>query len=161
MPWSILLRTHVLGSKYTLILTNVCTMYILLVLIPLTNSKMLRSSLPFSLSIIASSVMKVPVRPTPALKAEGSISHNKQIHQVDITHVSKDRFYCIHHNHQGVLALVMQWCWGVHMDWSHMWDQEHVSWAESKCHIHQSTMVWVILYGTCHKLVTEFRRFAT
>ena len=59
-------------------LTTVCTMYILRVLISLTNSKMLRSSLFFSLSIIASRVMKVPVRPTPALKGEMNTQRHTQ-----------------------------------------------------------------------------------
>ena len=54
--------------------SNVCTICFLLVLISLTNSKMLRSSLSFSLSIIASRVMKVPVRPTPALEREMNLN---------------------------------------------------------------------------------------
>ena len=68
--WTIHKDTY--RSKTTLyykVLTNVCTICFLLVLISLTNSKMLRSSLSFSLSIIASRVMKVPVRPTPALQS--------------------------------------------------------------------------------------------
>ena len=69
--------------KYTAMPTIVCTMYILLVLISLTNSKMLRSSFSFSLSIIASRVMKVPVRPTPALN--GVDVHYRSTHNVQHT----------------------------------------------------------------------------
>ena len=51
-------------------LTKVCTICVLLLLISLTNSKTLRSFPSFNLSIMTSIVMKVPVRPTPALYGE-------------------------------------------------------------------------------------------
>ena len=61
-------------------LTKVCTICFLLVLISLTNSKMLRSPLCFSLSIIASRVMKMPVRLTPALRI--SSNHEWSLHAI-------------------------------------------------------------------------------
>ena len=64
------LSSALVTLRYSCQLTKVCTIFVLLLLISLTNSKMSMSFFSFSLSIIASRVMKVPVRPTPALHAE-------------------------------------------------------------------------------------------